>query len=36
MTGQVALTLVLLVAAGLFMRSLSNLWRVDLGLKPDR
>jgi putative ABC transport system permease protein len=35
-TAQVALTLVLLVAAGLFVRSLQNLGRVDLGLKPDR
>jgi predicted permease len=34
-TGQVALTLILLVAAGLFAQSLRNLWRVDLGLKPD-
>jgi predicted permease len=34
-TGQVALTLILLVAAGLFARSLRNLWQVDLGLKPD-
>jgi putative ABC transport system permease protein len=34
-TGQVALTLILLVAAGLFVQSLRNLWRVDLGLKPD-
>ena len=34
-TGQVALTLILLVAAGLFMQSLRNLWRVDLGLKSD-
>ena len=34
-TAQVALTLVLLVAAGLFARTLQNLGRVDLGLKPD-
>jgi hypothetical protein len=34
-TGQVALTLVLLVAAGLFVGSLRNLGRVELGLKPD-
>jgi putative ABC transport system permease protein len=34
-TAQVALTLVLLVAAGLFVRTLQNLGRVDLGLKPD-
>src|SRR5215472_11820652 len=35
-TGQVALTLVLLVGAGLFARSLRNLSTVDLGLQPDR
>ncbi len=34
-TAQVALTLVLLVAAGLFTKSLANLGRVDLGFKPD-
>lgn len=34
-TAQVALTLVLLVAAGLFARSLRNLGRVELGLKPE-
>jgi putative ABC transport system permease protein len=34
-TGQIALTLVLLVAAGLFVGSLRNLGRVALGLKPD-
>lgn len=34
-TAQVALTLVLLVAAGLFARSLGNLGRVELGLRPD-
>ena len=34
-TAQVAFTLVLLVAAGLFVRTLQNLGRVDLGLKPD-
>jgi predicted permease len=35
-TGQVALTLILLVAAGLFVRSLRNLGRVELGFQPDR
>ncbi len=35
-TAQVALTLVLLVGAGLFLRSLQNLGRVELGLKPDQ
>jgi len=34
-TAQVALTLVLLVAAGLFVRSLGNLGRVALGFRPD-
>lgn len=34
-TAQVALTLVLLVAAGFFARSLQNLGRVELGLRPD-
>ncbi len=34
-TGQVALTFVLLVAAGLFVGSLRNLGRVDLGLQPE-
>jgi predicted permease len=34
-TAQVALTLVLLVGAGLFARTLRNLGRVELGLKPD-
>ncbi len=34
-TAQVALTLVLLVAAGLFVRSLGNLGRVPLGFRPD-
>ncbi len=32
---QVALTLVLLVGAGLFARSLSNVWRIDPGFDPD-
>jgi len=35
-TAQVALTLVLLVGAGLFVSSLQNLGNVELGLKPDR
>lgn len=35
-TAQVALTLVLLVGAGLFVSSLQNLGRVELGLNPDR
>jgi putative ABC transport system permease protein len=34
-SAQIALTLVLLVASGLFVRSLSNLGRVELGLRPD-
>ncbi len=34
-TAQIALTLVLLVVAGMFSKSLANLGRVDLGLKPD-
>ena len=34
--GQIALTLVLLVAAGLFVRSLMNLRSIDLGFNPDR
>jgi predicted permease len=32
---QVVLTTVLLVGAGLFTRSLSNLKRIDLGMRPD-
>ncbi len=34
--GQVALSLLLVVGAGLFARSLYNLSRVDLGFDPDR
>ena len=34
-TAQVALTLVLLVGAGFFVRTLQNLGRVELGLRPD-
>ncbi len=35
-TGQIALSMMLLVSAGLFVRSLINVSRVDLGLKVDR
>jgi len=34
-TAQIALSMVLLVGAGLFTKSLSNVSRVDLGLKPE-
>jgi putative ABC transport system permease protein len=34
-SAQIALTLVLLVASGLFVRSLANLGRVELGFLPD-
>ena len=34
-TAQMALSMALLVSAGLFARSLLNVSRVDLGLKPD-
>src|SRR6185503_4936383 len=32
---QVALSLVLLIAAGLFQRTLSNLWNVNLDFNPN-
>jgi predicted permease len=35
-TAQIAISMALLVSAGLFMKSLANISRVDLGLKPDR
>ncbi len=35
-TGQVALSMALLVAAGLFIRSLANISRIDLGLETAR
>jgi predicted permease len=35
-TGQIALSMALLVTAGLFIRSLYNIHQVDLGLDPDR
>jgi predicted permease len=34
-TAQIALSMALLVSAGLFIQSLRNVTRVDLGLKPD-
>ena len=34
-TAQIALSMALLVAAGLFIRSLTNISRVDLGLRTD-
>src|SRR5205814_6736511 len=34
-TSQIALSIALLVAAGLFMKSLLNISRVDLGLNPQ-
>ncbi|MEZ4416917.1 MAG: ABC transporter permease [Gemmatimonadota bacterium] len=34
-TAQVALSMALLVAAGLFIKSLTNVSRIDLGLVPD-
>jgi predicted permease len=35
-TGQTALAMTLLVAAGLFIRSLANVSRVELGLNPEQ
>jgi predicted permease len=35
-TAQIALSMALLIAAGLFTKSLSNITRVDLGLKADQ
>ena len=35
-TAQIALSMALLVAAGLFTKSLSNITRVDLGMKTER
>jgi predicted permease len=35
-TGQIALSMALLVSAGLFVKSLLNVAKVDLGLKPDK
>ena len=34
-TGQIALSMALLVSAGLFIKSLTNVSRVDLGLNPE-
>ena len=36
LASQVALSMVVLVAAGLFLRSLQNLQRLDLGFEPER
>ena len=35
-TAQIALSMALLISAGLFIRSLANVSRVDLGIKVDR
>ena len=35
MTAQIALSMALLIAAGLFIKSLMNVSRVDLGVKID-
>jgi predicted permease len=35
-TAQIALSMALLIAAGLFLKSLVNISRVDLGLNPER
>jgi predicted permease len=34
-TAQIALSMALLISAGLFIKSLNNVSRVDLGLRPD-
>ena len=36
LVGQTALTLVLMIGAGLFIRSLRNVHAIDLGFEPDR
>ena len=36
LASQVSLSVIVLVAAGLFLRSLQNLQRLDLGFEPDR
>ena len=35
-TAQIALSMALLVSAGLFTKSLANITRVDLGLTPNK
>jgi predicted permease len=35
-TAQIALSMALLIAAGLFTKSLSNITRVDMGVKPEQ